>query len=168
MRNQVTLERLKAVLTYDPQTGAWTWLQTLGSRGRKGSRAGCLRPDGYRSISIDGVSYLSHRLAVFYMEGQWAPFDVDHEDVTPGNDWWSNLRKATRGQNKANTKLSRANTSGYKGVYWHKKDQKWRAQLKVGGKHVPVAGAFDDPVLAHNAYLSAATAAFGEFARGGS
>jgi hypothetical protein len=75
-----------------------------------------------------------------------------------------NLRLATHQQNLANQGLSRANTSGYRGVIWLKKEHRWRAQLKCAGKFQAV-GSFEDIETAAYAYDLAALKVFGPFAR---
>jgi HNH endonuclease len=59
---------------------------------------------------------------------------IDHWDLDRSNNRWGNLREATNAQNAANRRISAANTSGFKGVGWHKTTRKWTAQCKVGGK----------------------------------
>lgn len=76
----------------------------------------------------------------------------------------SNLRIATHAENSANRRLSKNNTSGYNGVSWRKREKKWRAQIKVGQKHISL-GRYDDPIDAARAYDKAARKHFGEFAR---
>jgi hypothetical protein len=71
----------------------------------------------------------------------------------------ANLRPATLGQNVANSRR-RANSSGYKGVCWHKRDQQWCA--RVGDTWL---GGYADPVQAAMAYDDAARARYGEYAR---
>lgn len=66
----LTLEKLKAVLSYDPETGIFVW--AARGRGRKfGQRAGSVEPNGYRTIRVGGREYLAQRLAWFYMRGEW-------------------------------------------------------------------------------------------------
>jgi hypothetical protein len=77
---------------------------------------------------------------------------------------WANLRMATRAQNKANTRPCAANTSGVKGVHWHKSAHKWRARIKVNGKRRHL-GFFCTPESAAAAYAAAAEKYFGEFSR---
>jgi hypothetical protein len=55
------------------------------------------------------------------------------------------------------------NTSGFKGVTWHKSNKKWVAQIKVASrkKHI---GLYPTPQEAALAYDAAALAIHGEFA----
>lgn len=90
----------------------------------------------YRSIRYaDGrIGALSmHRfiMGVGYGDKQ----EVDHKNIDQTLDnRKSNLRLATFAQNMQNRKRQRNNTSGYKGVYWHKSLSLWIAAVKLGGK----------------------------------
>ncbi len=74
-----------------------------------------------------------------------------------------NLRICTRAQNVCNTKLSKKNTSGFKGVNWHKRAKKWQAMVQKNNKNF-FAGYFDDPEDAAHAYDEKARELHGEFA----
>jgi hypothetical protein len=89
--------------------------------------------------------------------------DVDHKDLNPLNNSCDNLRVCTRSQNRANTRLQRNNTSGYKGVYPLPEKNKWAAQIKVNGTKMYL-GRFTSKVEAAKAYNKAAKLHFGEFA----
>lgn len=89
---------------------------------------------------------------------------VDHIDGNSLNNTRSNLRICTRAQNCLNSKRPKHNTSGYKGVAWSKKNNKWQATIKFNGK-LHWLGLFDTPEEAHKAYCKAATELHGEFAR---
>lgn len=89
---------------------------------------------------------------------------VDHVDLNGLNNARSNLRLANMSQNKQNCGLQSNNTSGYKGVFWNKRRDKWEAQIHVSGKKL-FLGRFDDKAEANAAYCDAANRLFGEFAR---
>jgi hypothetical protein len=91
---------------------------------------------------------------------------VDHIDGNPLNNRRSNLRLASKAENGRNAKLSRANSTGLKGVTWDRRYKKWRAQITCN-KINRNLGRFDCPQKAHQAYLKAAQELFGEFARSG-
>ena len=48
----------------------------------------------------------------------------------------NNLRWATASQNCQNRKIDKDNTSGTKGVYFHKNSKKWVAQITINGKQI--------------------------------
>ena len=159
----LTIERLKEVLMCDPETGLFTWLSKRGSRSA-GALAGTPHSEGYVQIRIDGQQYLGHRLAWFYQTGSWPTPECDHFDLVKTNNRWGNLREATKSQNKANVRKPASNTSGSKGVSWHKKSGKWRAILEHNGKQKHI-GLFSTIAEASAAYKAEATATFKEFAR---
>ncbi|MCI0598744.1 MAG: HNH endonuclease [Beijerinckiaceae bacterium] len=159
----ITTERLREVLAYDPDTGVFTWRVARG-RQSAGPEAGSLDGRGYRQIRIDGRRYQAHRLAWLYMAGAWPKDEIDHVNMDCADNRFENLREATRSQNQANIRAQSNNTSGFKGVCWHKRDRRWEAKIMVCGrkKHL---GYFDTPKAAHAAYVAAAKLHFKEFAR---
>lgn len=162
----LTAERLRERLHYDPATGFFTWRSRgkIGSHIIVGARAGCVAEGGYRQINIDGRAYHENRLAWFYMTDGWPKNQVDHINLDTGDNRWANLRAATQSQNRANTRVQINNTSGRKGVFWHKKAHKWRAMIRVD-KKLRSLGLFFTPEDAYVAYLAAAKGHFGDFAR---
>ena len=160
----LTAERLRELLRYDPGTGIFSWLIWRSRSARAGDIAGHVYSNGYVYIKIEGRNYLAHRLAWLYMTGEWPKDEIDHENTIRSENWWDNLREATGFQNKANTKKSAANTSGLKGVSFHRRSNKWMAQIKSQGRH-HYLGLFDAPEAAHAAYANAARRLHGAFAR---
>ena len=88
---------------------------------------------------------------------------VDHIDRNKLNNTRDNLRTCTRTQNQANKCKRKDNTSGMKGVSWHKESRKWRATMTVDRKHVNV-GYFRSKEDAYNAYIKKSKELYGEFA----
>ena len=161
-KSALTAERLREVLRYEPETGLWLWVVSRGGT-KIGAVAGTPH-DGYVRIKIDGCLYLAHRLAWFWMTGEWPEFEVDHEDLDRANNRWKNLRHATDSQNRANTKAFSNNKSGFKGVSWHARIGKWMVSISVNRKKTHL-GYFDCPAAGSFAYQIEADKAFGEFAR---
>lgn len=75
-----------------------------------------------------------------------------------------NLRVCTTVENGRNRGKQKDNTSGYKGVTWHKRHKKWYAQIKADGRN-HFLGHFYDPIDAALAYDKAARELHGEFAK---
>jgi hypothetical protein len=90
--------------------------------------------------------------------------NVDHIDGDGLNNRRSNLRFATTAQNSANRGKQKNNTSGFKGVRWHKRDKRWRAVIGINGKTKQI-GSFKTPEAAYDAYCAAARELHGVFAR---
>ena len=149
---KLTAERLREVLSYDPETGVFTWFAARGS-GKVGSVAGCLAKDGYRVIRIDRQRYLASRLVWLYTTGSWPKFEIDHKNGIRDDDRWVNLRDVTRSENQQNLRRALSNsTTGFLGVSRHQGN--FQAQIRLDGKS-RYLGTFSTPEEAHAAYLNA-------------
>lgn len=157
------LQFVRDYLRYDRKTGAFSYRERRGCR-PAGEPCGKLTRYGYVMVTIKRRCYLAHRLAWFYEYGEWPTVSVDHINIDKTDNRIANLRLASGTQNNANTSLTCRNSSGYKGVTWHKQCGKWQAGIKVQGKTHHL-GLFSDPTKAHQAYTDAAKRLFGEFAR---
>lgn len=87
---------------------------------------------------------------------------VDHIDNIPLNNLRDNLRLATKATNAYNMKKSKNNTSGYKGVWFHKLSKLWAAEIRINNKKIAL-GYFHTPEEASKAYDEAAKQYHGEF-----
>lgn len=137
----LTQEKLKELLHYDPETGFFTWRVSRG-RSVAGSVAGYLHPSGYVNIRIKRGSYLAHRLAWFYVYGEFPVNQLDHINRARADNRIANLRLATRSENQQNRSKQRTNTSGVTGVNWHKQHGKWNAKIMTNGRRMCL-GFFD-------------------------
>lgn len=81
---------------------------------------------------------------------------LDRIDVNEGYNL-DNCRWVTKSVQARNTRLLRANNkSGFRGVYWNKRDNKWVAQIKVNSKTIYL-GYFNTPIegaIAYNNYVT--------------
>lgn len=166
-----SLADLRSRLHYDEATGAFTWLAYADKLGRPNTQfagrvAGVVWADAsgrqYRQITIFGFKTYAHRLAWFYMTGEWIPL-IDHKDRDGLNNRWINLRAATKAQNAANSGSRRDNVSGFKGVHLDQRRQRYVAQIKRDGRS-RFLGYFDTAEAAHAAYAAQVRAHDGEFA----
>lgn len=163
----LTRARLKELLHYDPETGVFTRRLNKG-RWKAGSVAGCTakwsRGGVYTVIRVDDVLHLAHRLAWLYVTGEWPSDEIDHIDLNGANNRWANLRAATGDQNKANKPKQSNNTTGFKGVWFHRQIGRYAASINIRGKKHSL-GCYATPEEAHAAYRAAAVRAWGEYAR---
>lgn len=149
-----TLERLRELFDYDPETGIFRWKIRTSNRISVGNRAGRNNGNGYIRIMIDGYTEYAHRLAWFHFYGEWPEFEMDHIDGNGMNNRISNLRCATHAQNSQNLSKRSTNKSGVMGVSWMKSYQKWEAYIMVNYKKIGL-GYYNDLQEAGAAYLKA-------------
>ena len=91
-----------------------------------------------------------HRLILGLIDNEDSEKMVDHINHEALDNRKENLRIVTNSQNQMNRTKTSLNTSGERGVYWHKKTNKWQANLQINGKLLYL-GLFDnkeDAVLA--------------------
>lgn len=106
-----------------------------------------------------GKTLYMHRVILNTPEGM----DTDHINRDKLDNRRANLRICTHSQNEANTDLRRNNTSGFKGVSFHRQTKKWEAKIMCNRQKVHL-GLFNNIVLAALAYNAAAKKYHGGFA----
>lgn len=149
----LTQQRLKSLLSYDPDTGVFRWIKSTSNRAPIGAEAGCPNSAGYLRIKIDGKYYYCHRLAVLYMTGEWPTHLVDHKFHNISDNRWSEIRPATPNENQQNRRSARAsNATGILGVSKH--GSGYRAQFMRDGVVIRV-GTFRTPEAARDARAAA-------------
>ena len=110
-------------------------------------------------------SFLIHRLvAEHFIENPQNKPCVDHIDGNILNNKLSNLRWATRNENMRNQKISITNTTGYKGVTYHKPTKKFVAKISIDNKRYYL-GYFNTAQEASDVYEAKAKEKFGDFYR---
>jgi len=111
-------------------------------------------------IKINGKSKRKkmHRLIMGEPQG----FEIDHIDRNTLNNQKNNLRIVTHSQNQMNKIKQKNNTSGYKGVSWHKHIKKWQGQIGFNKKNYSL-GYFENEDDAARAYNQKAKELFKEY-----
>jgi hypothetical protein len=127
------IEQLQRLFRYDPDTGHLHWVATGKGRIKK-KPAGTIVKAGYIGVMIDGKRHYVHRIAWALHHGKHPDDQLDHINGIKTDNRICNLREATNAQNGKNLPLMRNNTSGYSGVSFDKKNNKWRASIRVNGK----------------------------------
>jgi hypothetical protein len=104
-------------------------IRKIGRINEVGSIAGCVhKGTGYIHIKIKAKAFKAHRLIFLYHYGYFPEF-VDHIDGNKQNNRIENLREASKQENSQNQKVRWTNSSGFKGVSWHKVNKKWKVAL---------------------------------------
>lgn len=110
------MEDFNNLLSYDKETGIFTWKVKRKGTSGFGKEAGTITTKGYRDVCINGKKYGLHRVA-FIMMGFEIPENVDHINGCKSDNRWDNLRSASVRQNAFNYKGT-GSLSGYKNVYY--------------------------------------------------
>jgi hypothetical protein len=155
----LAVERLKEVVSYDSETGDFTWVRNIG-RGRAGEKAGYVRPDGYLEIAVCGRRFMAHRLVFLYVHGALPAqgMECDHINGNRLDNRLSNLRVVTKAENNQNMRRAKKSnrSSGVLGVYANGSGDRfpWRSQIVVNRKQIHL-GLFKTIEEAQAAYLAA-------------
>ncbi len=164
----ISQSELKELFDYRDDGVLVRKVATSGPSGAVGTVVGSFTRDttrpgkGYMVTKIRGKHYCVHRLIWLWHHGEM-PECVDHVDRDTRNNRVENLRSASSVENMANRKMFSNNTSGCKGVHWHKRQQKWYAYVGVGGRNKSL-GYFDDFAKAVGVATEARNQIHGQFA----
>lgn len=154
-KTDLTAERLREILNYDPETGVFTWRVNRGGSALAGSKAGHpSKIDGYVRIYVDCRLFLAHRLAWLYVHETFPENHLDHINRVRDDNRLCNLREATYSQNNQNQSIRSDNKSGLVGVSWSGRHRKWKAQIQFcnANRHL---GLYKTKEEAYSAYLKA-------------
>jgi len=139
-----TADQVRSRLDYDPETGAFKWktvspMDFSGPHAERfsasrnaqlrGKSPGYLNDIGYVEISLFGVRFTAHILAMIYM-GVYEPGKmVDHINGVKSDNRFKNLRMVTPKQNQTNR-------IGSGQVEYDKEKKRWAARATVNGRLV--------------------------------
>ncbi len=123
-----------------------------------------LNADGYIGVEYQGRKYRIHRIMYqLYNEVELTPNQyIDHIDMNVTNNSMENLRLCNKSTNGMNRTKQVNNSTGFKGVTYHKSARKYMAQLEHNKKRYYL-GLYDTPELAYEAYCKSAKEIQGEF-----
>lgn len=160
----LALDFIKRILFYCPINGKFFWIEKRGRNpktGAVGTRAGMLHKTGYRILTINKRQFKEHRVAWFYMTGEWPKNQIDHINGIKNDNRFCNLRNADSYQNARNVSKTKKNKSGYKGVVKNRK--KFEASISTNNGRI-FLGCFKTKEDAFEAYKNAAILEHGEYA----
>lgn len=114
---------------FSEKDGKLTRKVTTAPNAKVGDLAGWLDGDYYR-VRVASKCYLVHRI-IYLMHHKVLPEIVDHINGNTRDNLITNLRIATKKQNRWNCERNSTTISGYKGVY--KDGKKWKALITRNG-----------------------------------
>jgi hypothetical protein len=153
----LTAQRLRELLDYDPATGIFTWRVYRGWNAQQGDVAGSVDRSGYRVFFFAKHGrQAGGRLAWLHVHGRWPNGVIDHINGMVDDNRIANLRDVTHAQNLQNIKRHRpCNESGFLGVTTSKNPNGGFAATIECNKQRHYLGFFKTPEEAHAAYLKA-------------
>lgn len=148
----LTHDYLKSILSYDPETGVFTWLVDK-NRTFIGDVAGYKTSKGYLATKIMGKQHRLHRLAWFYVNGAWPKFQIDHLNGIRTDNRICNLRDVEPRHNSQNrSAVNQKNKTGFAGVC-QIGENRFSSTLMVDGKTYHL-GVHKTPNEASAAYIA--------------
>ena len=122
-----SLTELQSRLSYDPQSGVFSWKKGP----RAGARAGCLdKSTGYWIIKVCRQRCKAHRLAWKMSYGSDPALVVDHINGDKANNRLENLQCLSNRDNIVRSKSSGLNVDLCRG--------RWRARIRLDGRQVHI------------------------------
>lgn len=151
---------------FDYKDGNLIWKIARNSRAKVGGVAGKTpHHSGYKVVTVDNHQYSQHRLVWIYHNGKIENnIEIDHINGIKNDNRIENLRIATRNQNIQNQSKRKHNTSGFKGINFHKASNKWAASIGYNKKRIHL-GLRDTAEEASLLYQHAANKLHKQFAK---
>ena len=154
---ELTAEIVRELLHYNPNTGKLFWRERpskyfkneVDARKWNAQRAGkeafickerdCHSKHGRIKSKIGSIlykKYNAHRIIWLHYYGCWPKDQIDHINHDATDNRIINLREVSGFENQKNRTLNKNSTTGYTGVSWYKKENKYRARIKINSKEI--------------------------------
>lgn len=160
------LGNIREWLSYSPDTGNFTWLQGRKTGRTAGGRVWRFNR-WYLVVGWKDKTYLAHRLAWWFMTGDWPPEGtvIDHINHNSLDNRFENLRAVSQTINCHNRHAG-VRTSRFLGVSRcpNTKTERWVAQIRKDNKNHYI-GLFPDEETAARARDAIAVKLYGPHAR---
>lgn len=165
MQQRITAIELRQLLSYDSESGVFTWRHDRRSgqshriiHAHAGDEAGAVNArDGYRYIGVGHKLFPAHRLAWLYVTGEWPSGEIDHKNCSRTDNRFDNLRDVPRLINAQNRRRARKDSgTGLAGAFKSPKGCRlpFVSSIVANGKR-KYLGQFETAQAAHDAYIAA-------------
>lgn len=168
--NLISADLVRAKFDYNQETGIFLIREIPGDKwfnwrhGGKIAGTSIKKPTDYVRLCILGKCFYAHIIAWLYVTGEFPKDEIDHINGIRSDNRFENLREASHSENGKNRGLSKNNTSGYKGVSFHRRSGKWKVKVGFNGKgYCP--GVYTTKEEAAQVYEKTAKELHGEFMR---
>lgn len=151
---------LRDKFRYEPEAGHFY----IRSGRYAGKHAGWKNNYGYWALWFFNRPSMAHRLAWLYVHGEMPKGLIDHINRCKTDNRIANLRVVDFRENAANTDINPVHRRAAGITYRPNRSRPWTVRICVRGEKITV-GFFETEEAARQAYLIAATVAFGPNAR---
>lgn len=160
-----TMNQVLVAEYFDHKDGHLYWKKVMrfNKQYLVGREVGSIHKTGYRHVTWMGKIHKVHRL-IFLLEHGYLPKEIDHINGDRQDNRIENLREVTRSENQFNKAMCSNNTSGFRGVNWHKHSKSWVVRVCTKGK-TKILGYFKDLELAGLVADEARNLYHGKFAK---
>ena len=146
VEKHLTAELVARLISYDPKTGALTWLPRENDQRHTTRWAGkpalaAVKQDGRMHGAIMGHTAIAHRVAWAIYYGRWPDGVIDHINGDPSDNRIENLRVCSQHENSMNRRKKVGKTSKYYGVNYSKRHNRYYAFVNLKHK-THYAGSF--------------------------
>jgi hypothetical protein len=145
-QKELPIETVRELLSYDPDTGVFVWkyrdrkwfkteraFKIWNKRYPHEPALTAVNDRGYKYGNIFDCKYRAHRIAHAIHYGEWPKNQIDHINGVRDDNRIANLRAVTNKENSKNSSKSKNNTSGFNGVSWDKRQNRWASYIMVDG-----------------------------------
>ncbi len=160
-----TMNQVLVAEYFDHKDGHLYWKKVMHPNKQYlvGQEVGSIHKTGYRHVTWMGKIHKVHRL-IFLLEHGYLPKEIDHINGDRQDNRIENLREVSRSENQFNKAICSNNTSGFRGVNWHKHSKSWVVRVCTKGK-TKILGYFKDLELAGLVADEARNLYHGKFAK---
>lgn len=132
-QKKLTHKRLKELVDYDPESGYFSW--KFGRPGASmGVRCGTVKKAGYTILTLDRTLFRAHRVAWFFVHGEWPKDEIDHINRMRSDNRLANLRIADRSKNGFNKPVRSDSKIGVKNVSYDQETGVYYVRLVIDKK----------------------------------
>lgn len=139
---ELSQSQLQDLFAYDSITGALTYKVSPAKKIKIGDQVNSINGCGFLQVCINKKYYLVDRIIWFHQKG-YVPTTLTHINKNKLDNRISNLKEIKRSTNNVNRSLNSNNSSGHRGISWHKQTNKWRVVISINKKKIYLGGFLD-------------------------
>lgn len=139
---ELSQSQLQDLFAYDSTTGALTYKTSPAKKIKINDKVGSLNGCKYLQVCINKKYYLVDRI-IWLHQKNYIPTTLTHINKNKLDNRIENLKEVKRSTNNPNRAINSNNSSGYRGISYHKQTNKWRVVISINKKKIYLGGFVD-------------------------